>query len=227
MTCTYTYHGHACFTLEGDGVTLLFDPFLTDNPDAKAKPEDFSPDYIILSHGHFDHMPDTVAIANRSDATVIGVFELASWMNSQGVASVHGMQPGGSFKFPFGRVKLTIAHHGTMLPDGSYGGVAVGAIVDLGGVRVYFTGDTALTYDMKLYGEEHIDVLVLPIGDNYTMGPEGALRCVKFVNPKVVIPLHYNTWPPIVQDAQAFKTAVEAETDATCIVVGVAESVTL
>ena len=227
MTCTYTYHGHACFTLEGDSTTLLFDPFLTDNPVAITKPEDLSPDYIILSHGHFDHMPDTVSIATRSGATVIGVFELASWMNNQGVASVHGMQPGGAYTFPFGRVKLTIAHHGTMLPDGSYGGVAVGAIVDIGGLRVYFTGDTALTYDMRLYGEEGIDVLVLPIGDNFTMGPDDALRCVKFVNPKVVIPLHYDTWPPIAQDAQAFKAAVEAETDATCIVVGVAESVTL
>ncbi|MCB0199549.1 MAG: metal-dependent hydrolase [Anaerolineae bacterium] len=227
MSCTYTYHGHACFTLAGDGTNLLFDPFLTDNPVAKTKPEDLAPDYIILSHGHFDHMPDTVAIANRSGATVIGVFELASWMGNQGVANVHGMQPGGAYTFPFGRVKLTIAHHGTMLPDGSYGGVAVGAIVDIGGLRIYFTGDTALTYDMKLYGEEGIDVLLLPIGDNYTMGPEDALRCVSFVNPKVVIPLHYDTWPPIAQDAQAFKAAVEAETDATCIVVGVAESVTL
>jgi L-ascorbate metabolism protein UlaG (beta-lactamase superfamily) len=137
------------------------------------------------------------------------------------------MQPGGSYKFPFGRVKLTIAHHGSMLPDGSYGGVAVGAIVDLGGKRVYYTGDSALTYDMKLYGEEGIDVLVLPIGDNYTMGPDDALRCVKFVSPKVVIPLHFGTWPPIAQDVAAFCKAVEAETGATCRVVGVEESVTV
>lgn len=225
MPCTYTWHGHSCFTLEGDGVTVLFDPFLTGNPAARTAPDDHSPDYIIVSHGHFDHMPDAVAIATRSGATIIGVFELAAWMGNHGVEHVHGMQPGGSFKFPFGRVKLTIAHHGTMLPDGSYGGVAVGAIVDIGGRRVYFTGDTALTYDMKLYGEEGIDVLVLPIGDNYTMGPEDALRCVEFVKPKVVIPLHYDTWPPIAQDVQAFQAAVEAATGATCLVAGVGENV--
>lgn len=227
MTLTYTFHGHACFSLAGDGATLLFDPFLTDNPAAKVKPEDLTANYILVSHGHFDHVPDAMAIAKRNNATVIGTFELASWVGGQGVANVHGMQPGGSFRFPFGRVKLTIAHHGSMLPDGSYGGVAVGFIVDLGGKRVYYTGDTALTYDMKLYGEEGIDVLILPIGDNYTMGPEDALRAVKFIMPQVVIPLHYGTWPPISQDAAAFARAVEQETGAKCVLVGVEEQLSL
>jgi L-ascorbate metabolism protein UlaG (beta-lactamase superfamily) len=226
MGLTYTFHGHACFTLEADGVTLLFDPFLTGNPVAQVKPDDLTADYTLLSHGHFDHLPDAVSIAKRTGATVIGTFEVASWIGGQGVEAVHGMQPGGAFKFPFGRVKQTIAHHGSMLPDGSYGGVATGFIVDVGDLRVYYTGDTALFLDMQLYGEEGIDVLILPIGDNYTMGPEDALRCVKFVKPKVVIPLHYDTWPPIAQDAAAFSAALEA-TGVKCIVAKIEEPVAL
>ncbi|HSN77668.1 MAG TPA: metal-dependent hydrolase [Anaerolineae bacterium] len=226
MGLTYTFHGHACFTLEADGTTLLFDPFITGNPVAKVTADDLAADYILLSHGHFDHLPDAASIAQRTDATVIGTLEVAHWIGAQGVASVHGMQPGGSFRFPFGRVKQTIAHHGSILPDGSYGGVASGFIVDIGGRRVYYTGDTALFLDMQLYGKEEIDVLVLPIGDNYTMGPEDALRCVKFVKPKVVIPLHYDTWPPIAQDAAGFAQAVEAA-GFKCIVAGVEESVAL
>jgi len=224
MELTYTFHGHACFSLAAGGTTLLFDPFLTGNPAAQVAADDVAADYILLSHGHFDHMPDAAAIAQRTGATVIGTLELASWVNGQGAANVHGMQPGGSFRFPFGRVKLTIAHHGSMLPDGSYGGVAVGFIVDIGGKRVYYTGDTALFLDMQLYGEEGIDVLILPIGDNFTMGPEDALRCVKFVQPKAVIPLHYSTWPPIAQDAAAFAAMVEA-TGVKCIVAGVEQPV--
>ncbi len=227
MAVMFTFHGHACFSLESDGTTLLFDPFITGNPAAKVTPDDLAADYILISHGHFDHLPDAVAIAQRTGATVIGTFEVASWIGNQGVEKVHGMQPGGSFKFPFGRVKLTIAHHGSMLPDGSYGGVATGVIVDFGGKRIYYTGDTALTYDMKLYGEEGIDALILPIGDNYTMGPDDALRCIKLVEPKVVVPIHYNTWPPIAQDAAAFAEAVNTGTGARCLVVDVEESIAL
>ena len=227
MALTFTFHGHSCFSLAGDGTTLLFDPFLTDNPMAQVSPGDLDADYILLSHGHFDHMPDAVSIATRTGATIIATFELASWMNNHGVEKVHGMQPGGAFTFPFGRVKLTTAHHGGMLPDGSYGGVAAGIIVDIGGKRVYFTGDTALTYDMKLHRKDKIDLLILPIGDNFTMGPEDALRCVKFVKPKVVIPIHYDTWPPISQDADAFAQAVEAKTKAECVVAQVERAVSL
>lgn len=226
MGLTYTFHGHACFTLAGDDATLLFDPFLTGNPLAQVTADDLTADYILLSHGHFDHLPDAASIAKRTGATVIGTLEVANWIGAQGVEKAHGMQPGGAFRFPFGRVKLTIAHHGSILPDGSYGGVAAGALVDLGGQRIYYTGDTALFLEMQLYGEEGIDVLVLPIGDNFTMGPEDALRCVKFVKPKVVIPLHYDTWPPIAQDAAAFAQAVEAA-GFKCIVAGIEEPVAL
>jgi L-ascorbate metabolism protein UlaG (beta-lactamase superfamily) len=227
MTLTLTFHGHSCFSLEADDTALLFDPFLTDNPVAQTAADDVRADYILVSHGHFDHVPDVAAIAQRTGATVIGTLEVVSWLSNQGVEHGHGMQPGGAFKFPFGRVKLTIAHHGSVLPDGSYGGVAVGFMVDFGGKRVYYTGDTALTYDMKLYGEEGIDVLILPIGDNYTMGPEDALRCVEFVQPEMVVPIHYDTWPPISQDVQAFAQAVEAKTGARCVVAGIEQRVTL
>lgn len=218
MQLTYTFHGHACFSLQSDDTALLFDPFLSDNPVAKIKADEVAADYILVSHGHFDHMPDAVGIARRTGATVISNFEIAGWMSKQGVVSAHGMQPGGAYTFPFGRVKQTIAHHGSALPDGSNGGVATGFIVDIAGRRVYYTGDTALFLDMQLYGEEGIDVLVLPIGDNFTMGPDDALRCVKFIKPKVVIPLHYDTWPPIAQDSVAFARRIEVETGAHCFV---------
>ena len=227
MALSFTFHGHACFTLGGDGTTIRVDPVITDNPPAKVRAQDLDADYILISHGHFDHMPDAASVADRTGATVVGTFEIVSWLGHKGIEKLHGMQPGGAFGFPFGRLKLTIAHHGSMLPDGSYGGVATGAIIDIGGKRVYYTGDTALTYDMKLYGEEGIDVLILPIGDNYTMDPTDALRCVEFVKPKLVIPIHYDTWPPISQDAQAFARAVEAKTAAGCVVVEVEETVSL
>ncbi|MEA3335729.1 MAG: metal-dependent hydrolase [Chloroflexota bacterium] len=227
MSLIFTLHGHACFTLANDGATLLVDPFITDNPAAMVASEDLAADFIFVSHGHFDHLPDAADIAKRTGATVFGTVEVTSWIAGHGVEKVHGMQPGGSFQFPFGRAKLTIAHHGSILPDGSYGGVAAGVIIDIGGKRVYYTGDTALSYDMKLYGEEGIDVLILPIGDNFTMGPEDGLRCVKFVDPKVVIPLHYDTWPLIEQNVTAFAEAVEEQTGARCIAAAVGEEVAL
>ncbi|MER2599894.1 MAG: metal-dependent hydrolase [Caldilineales bacterium] len=227
MQLTYTFHGHACFSLQSDDTALLFDPFLSDNPAAKITADAVAANYILVSHGHFDHMPDAVGIAQRTGAPVISNFEIAGWMSKQGVANAHGMQPGGAFHFPFGRVKQTIAHHGSALPDGSNGGVATGFIVDIAGRRVYYTGDTALFSDMRLYGEEGIDVLVLPIGDNFTMGPEDALRCVQFVKPKVVIPLHYDTWPPIAQNSAAFAARIKAETGARCFIAGVEQPVAL
>lgn len=227
MGLLYTFHGHACFSLAGNDASLLFDPFLTNNPAARMAAADVKTDYVLVSHGHFDHMPDAPAIAKNNDALIISNLEICHWMNQQGVARTHGMQPGGAYQFPFGRVKLTIAHHGSMLPDGANGGVAVGFLVDLGGCRVYYTGDTALFLDMQLYGDEGVDVLILPIGDNFTMGPADALRCVQFVKPKVVIPLHHSTWPPIAQDAAGFAAMVRAQTGAECYVIGVEESVEL
>ena len=215
------WHGHLTFSIEHDGVTILIDPFFDGNPAAKITKDDVKPDYIIVTHGHGDHVGDTVYIAKKTGATVISNFEISSWLQNQGVEKVHPMHIGGGFNFPFGRVKLTIAHHGSILPDGSYGGNPAGVLLTLGDVKIYDAGDTALTYDMTLLADEGVDVAILPIGDNFTMGPDDALRAVKFIKPKVVIPAHYNTWPLIEQDPYAFKERVEKETDAKCVVLEV------
>ncbi len=215
------WHGHLTFSIEHNGVVILIDPFFDGNPAAKITKDDIKPDYIIVTHGHGDHVGDTVYIAKKTGATVISNFEISSWLQNQGVEKVHPMHIGGGHDFPFGRVKLTIAHHGSILPDGSYGGNPAGVLLTLGGAKIYDAGDTALTYDMTLLADEGVDVAILPIGDNFTMGPDDALKAVKFIKPKVVIPAHYNTWPLIEQDPYAFKARVEKETDAKCVVLDV------
>lgn len=207
-----TYHGHACFSVNVDGTKLLIDPFLGDNPMSDIDPQDVDADYVLISHGHGDHVGDAVAIAQRTDAMVISNFEIQNWMDAQGVAKTHGLHIGGGYDFPFGRVKLTIAHHGSALPDGSYGGNPAGFLLTLAGKVLYFACDTGLFYSMKLIGEEGLDVAVLPIGDNFTMGPDDALRAVQLLAPKLVIPSHYDTWDVIQQEPHAFVERVEAET---------------
>ena len=207
-----TYHSHACFSIDVGGTSLLIDPFLTGNALADVDAGQVAADYILVSHGHGDHVGDTVAIAKRTGATTISNFEIQSWLLSQGVESAHPLHIGGGFDFPFGRVKLTIAHHGSALPDGSYGGNPAGFLLTLVGKTVYHACDTGLFYDMKLIGEEGLDLAILPIGDNFTMGPDDALRAVKLLEPKVVIPIHYDTFDVIKQDPHAFARRVEAET---------------
>jgi len=221
MMTKITWHGHLTYTILHDGTTLLIDPFFDGNPVARVGKDDVHPDYILVSHGHADHVGDAAYIAKRTGATVISNFEISTWLQNQGVDKVHPLHIGGGANFPFGRVKMTIAHHGSGLPDGSYGGNPGGFLLTLGDRKVYFAGDTALTYDMTLLAEEGVDVALLPIGDNFTMGPDDALRAVKFIKPKVVIPAHYNTWPLIEQDPHAFKARVESETDTRCIVLEV------
>ena len=221
MATKIIWHGHLTFSIIHDGVTLLIDPFFDGNPVAKIGKDDVKPDYILVSHGHGDHVGDTVYIAKKTGATVISNFEVANWLQGQGVEKVHPMHIGGGYNFPFGRVKLTIAHHGSGLPDGSYGGNPAGFLLTLGDVKIYDAADTGLTYDMTLLADENVDVAILPIGDNFTMGPDDALKAVKFIKPKVVIPAHYNTWPLIAQDPYAFKERVEKETDAKCVVLDV------
>jgi L-ascorbate metabolism protein UlaG (beta-lactamase superfamily) len=205
--------------LESDGTRVLIDPFLTDNPKAAVKADEVAADYLLVSHGHGDHVGDTIAIAKRTGATVVCNYEIALWLQQQGLQKVHGQQHGGAHRFPFGRVKLTLAFHGSMLPDGSNGGNPCGFYVTFNdGTRVYDAADTGLFGDMRLIGEEGVDLAILPIGDNYTMGPEDALRAVKLIQPKKVLPIHYNTWDVIAQDAAAWAQQVRQQTQATPIV---------
>jgi L-ascorbate metabolism protein UlaG (beta-lactamase superfamily) len=225
MSAKVTWLGHASFALGIDQHKILIDPFLSDNPASAATPDDVEADFIIVSHGHFDHIGDTVPIAKRTGALVISNFEIGNWLREQGVENVHQQHIGGGYIYPFGYLKLTIAHHGSGLPDGSYGGSPAGLLITLqDGKKIYFACDTALFYGMKLIGEEGIDLAVLPIGDNFTMGPDDALRAVKLVEPRVVIPVHYDTWDLIAQDPAAWAKRVEAETDATCVVISPGES---
>jgi L-ascorbate metabolism protein UlaG (beta-lactamase superfamily) len=201
--------GHSCLWFETDGGTVLIDPFLTSNPLAPVRADELKPDFILVSHGHSDHIGDCVSMAKRTGATCISNYEIAGWLQKQGVKKTHGMQHGGSFRFPFGRVKLTLAFHGSQLPDGSDGGNPCGFLLYFkDGKKVYNAADTGLFGDMTLIGEERIDLALLPIGDNFTMGPEDALRAVAMLKPGRVVPIHYNTFDLIKQDAAAWAAEV-------------------
>ncbi len=208
-----THLGHSCFLLETSTHRLLFDPFLSGNPLAKTRPEEIECDFILVSHGHEDHLGDAVAIAKRTGATIISNFETAVFCGKQGAPAVHPMQHGGAWEFPFGRVKLTIAHHSSSneTADGfAYLGNPAGILVTTEGKTIYHAGDTALFLDMKLIGElDTIDVALLPIGDNFTMGPEDAARAVYFLNARLAIPMHYNTFDLIKVDPQRFISAAK------------------
>ena len=187
----------------------MIDPFLSGNPLADVKPDDVKAQWIIISHGHGDHWGDTPAIAKKNDATVITNFELANYAESKGLKA-HPLHIGGGHDFPFGRVKLTIAHHGSTLEEHDYGGNPAGILLNIDGKTIYHAGDTGLFMDMKLIGEmDEIDLALLPIGDNFTMGPTDAAKAVEFLKPKVVIPMHYNTFDVIQQDPKKFKEMVE------------------
>jgi L-ascorbate metabolism protein UlaG (beta-lactamase superfamily) len=219
MSTRVRWLGHACLLIETEGKRVLVDPFLTSNPAAAVKAEEVPADFILLSHGHGDHVGDAVPIAKRTGATVIANYEISEWLKGQGVEKVHGQQHGGGFNHPFGRLKLTLAFHGSALPDGSYGGNPCGFLLyTKDGKKIYDAADTGLFGDMCLIGEEGLDLAILPIGDNYTMGPDDALRAVKLLAPKKVLPIHYNTWPLIAQDAVAWAKRVRAETKAEAIV---------
>jgi len=218
-----TYYGHSCFEIRTGPTRVIIDPFLTGNPKASADAKDIKADFVLVTHAHGDHLGDAVEIAKANKATVISNYEIANYCGGKG-AKTHPMHIGGAAPFPFGRVKLTIAHHGSSFPDWSYGGNPCGFIVTAEDKKIYHSGDTGLFYDMKLIGEEGIDIALLPIGDNFTMGSDDALRAVKLIKPKVVIPMHYNTMEVIMQDPHDFRARVENETESKCVVLSPGES---
>lgn len=205
------YFSHSSFQITTDtGKTILIDPFLDDNPTSPVKSEDVAPDFIVLTHAHGDHLGDAFKIATRTDPLFICVNELATYCAEKGFKA-HNMHIGGGFDFEFGRLKFTIAHHGSMTPDGLYAGEPAGVVLTIDGKSIYHTGDTGLFYDMKLIGEmTKLDYMLTPIGDNFTMGIEDAVKSVELADPETAIPMHYNTFPIIEADPQIFKSQVEA-----------------
>jgi L-ascorbate metabolism protein UlaG (beta-lactamase superfamily) len=208
-----TYWSHSCFLVETSTHRLVIDPFLKGNELAKIKPEDVRCDFILVSHGHEDHLGDSIEIAKRNGATIIAAYETAVFCEKNG-AQVHPMQHGGAWQFPFGRVKLTIAHHSSSRAtrDGFlYLGNPAGIVITAEGRTLYHAGDTALFLDMKLIGElNRIDLAMVPIGDNFTMGPEDAALAVEFVRARLALPMHYNTFELIKVDPQRFVDACAA-----------------
>ena len=214
-----TWLGHSGFQLTIGEHHVLIDPFLTGNPLAAAQADTVEADFILLSHGHGDHVADTPGIAKRTGATVVANFEVGNWVQKQGVEQVHTLNPGGGVQLPFGRVELTIAHHSSSLPDGSYGGQPNGILIFIdNGPTLYHAGDTSVFLDMQLIGTHGLALAMLPIGDYFTMGIDGSLKAIEMLRPNAVIPMHYNTFPPIMQDVTVWAQRVQNETGAQPIV---------
>lgn len=192
----FTYYGHSCFSIEMKGKKILFDPFITYNELAKGiEVNSIEADYIFLSHGHADHIADCISIAARTGAKVVSVFEIHEWLNKQGINNTHPMNTGGKWNFDFGTVKCVVAQHSSMLPDGSYGGNPIGFIFMTGEGNFYYSGDTALTWDMQLIpGWTKLNFSIMPVGDNFTMDIADAVKAAGFIECNTVIGVHYNTF---------------------------------
>jgi L-ascorbate metabolism protein UlaG (beta-lactamase superfamily) len=205
------YFSHSAFQITTEsGKVILIDPFLDGNPTSPVKSDDVVADYILLTHAHGDHLGDTLKIAKEHNATVIAVNELADYCTEKGL-NAHNMHIGGGHDFEFGRVKFTIAHHGSLSPDNHFGGEPAGIIVTIDGKTLYHAGDTGIFLDMKLIGEmNNIDYALLPIGDNFTMGVDDAVKAAEFLNADISIPIHYDTFPVIEASPNEFKVKLEA-----------------
>lgn len=219
MGTKITWFGHSAFSIKTDNHTILIDPFLTGNPLSAVKPDELAADFILLTHGHGDHVGDTVSIAKRTGAKVIGNYEVANWVAAQGVENVSSPNLGGTGHYEFGSVQLTIAFHSSSMPDGSYGGSPHGLLITLkNGRKIYNAGDTALFSDLQLIGEKGLDAAIVPIGDFFTMGPEDSIRAIQWLKPRFVFPSHYNTFPAITQDAARWAAMVGQHTLSSAIV---------
>jgi len=221
-----TWLSHGSWLIETGSHRILLDPFLTDNPAATQQADQLDQiSHILVSHGHFDHVGDVASIANRCGAAVIAIFEVAQWFSTNhNIEETVGMNIGGQTSMPWGEVKMTPALHSSQLPDGSYAGNPAGFLLSIEGKRLYFACDTAFFSDMKFYASS-VDLAVLPIGDLFTMGIEDSLQAIKTIEPKRVLPAHYNTWPPIEQDAAKWADRVREETNAEPLVLQVGETI--
>ncbi len=223
---TLTWYGHATLGLETELYKLLIDPYFTNNPAASTTADNVSADYILVNHGHNDHIGDTVGIAKRSGSITVSNVEISIWLEHQGL-DAQSLRFDEERTFPFGTVKLTHAIHGTGLPDGSDGGQPGGFVLNIEGKKLYIAGDTALFDGMAGIGREALDWAIVPIGGFYTMDPDQALQAVKVLAPKNVIPYHYNTWDKIKQSPHAWAVRVEKETTAAAHVMKPGERLTL
>ena len=226
MATEFTWLGHGSWSIRAGDTNILLDPFLDDSPTATVKSDEVEADYILVSHGHFDHIADVVAIAHRTHATVVANIEICQWLAKQEVEKTEQMNTGGGIDLPFGRVVMTQALHSSGLPDGSYGGDPCGFVLKLPDGKIYFACDTALFLDMKLIGMVGLDLAVLPIGDRFTMGPDDAVEATNLLSPKRVVPVHYDTWPPIRQDVNAWAERIRVHTQAEAVVLSPGMTIT-
>jgi L-ascorbate metabolism protein UlaG (beta-lactamase superfamily) len=225
MSIKLTWYGHATWMISTGEHSILLDPFFNESPTAPIKSDAVDADFILVSHGHFDHVADVATIANKNDSTVIAIYEIAQWFGkNHSVKNTIEMNIGGTVQLPFGSVKMTPALHSSQLPDGSYAGCPAGFVVTINEKKLYFACDTGLFSDMQLIGDMAIDVAILPIGDLFTMGPADSLLATNFVRPTQVLPTHYNTWPPIEQDANKWAELIRSGSSAEPIVLQPGES---
>ena len=228
MATELKWLGHGSWFISSGDQRIVLDPFLTNSPTAPFSIDEVEADYILVSHGHFDHVDDIVPLATRCHSTVIAVFEITSWLESKhGITATEPMNLGGEIELPLGRVKMVQATHSSVLPDGTSGGVPAGFVVSFPEGKVYFACDTGLFLDMQLIGKLGIELAVVPIGDRFTMGPADSVEAIKLVEPRRVVPAHYNTWPPIEQDAAAWAEQVSSETGAEPVVLEPGQSIVL